>query len=168
LVSASDAFGGRPLRVVCGYRTSSYFQDSRHRQSAAIDFSVIGVRNAELRDYLLTLDQVGVGYYPNSSFVHLDVRNEKTYWIDYAGPGEPPRYRPRKAATASAAPVTMPAEVLPNPSSDSDKIADAHEPTSDQTQDSVTRVAADTSDRNQTLPDRQPNTIDHSPLGTPN
>ena len=67
LVRASDEFGGRPLRVVSGYRTTSYSSDSRHRQSAAVDFSIIGVRNAALRDYLLTLEQVGVGYYPNSS-----------------------------------------------------------------------------------------------------
>jgi len=35
---------------------------------------------------------VGVGYYPNSTFVHLDVRSLPTYWVDYSKPGEPPRY----------------------------------------------------------------------------
>ena len=44
-----------------------------------------------MRDYLRTLSDVGVGYYPNSSFVHLDVRDTNTYWVDYAGPGEAPR-----------------------------------------------------------------------------
>ena len=33
--------------------------------------------------------KVGVGYYPNSSFVHLDVRKDRSaFWIDYSGPGE--------------------------------------------------------------------------------
>ena len=33
---------------------------------------------------------MGVGYYPNSSFVHLDVRNHFSYWVDYAGPVNAP------------------------------------------------------------------------------
>jgi hypothetical protein len=37
-----------------------------------------------------------VGYYPNSSFLHLDVRGYNSYWIDYAGPGEAPRKRSGK------------------------------------------------------------------------
>jgi hypothetical protein len=56
----------------------------------ACDFRVEGVKTAELRDYLRkTFDKVGVGYYPNSTFVHLDVRKERSaFWIDYSGPGE--------------------------------------------------------------------------------
>lgn len=96
MVMTSHEFGGRPLFVVSGYRAQSYYSDSRHRHSAAVDFSIVGVRNADLRNYLLTLSNVGVGYYPNSSFVHLDVRNENTAWVDYAGPGEPPRLTPRR------------------------------------------------------------------------
>jgi LysM repeat protein len=94
LVRVSDTFGGRPIRVVSGYRTSSYFADSRHKQSAAVDFYVAGVPNAVVRQYLLLFDEVGVGYYPNSSFLHLDVRDSAMQWVDYAGPGEAPRLRP--------------------------------------------------------------------------
>jgi LysM repeat protein len=93
LVDVSDTFGGRPLRIVSGFRTTSYYQDSRHKQSQAVDFSIPGVPNQVIRDYLRTLGKVGVGYYPNSSFVHLDVREYSAYWVDYAGPGEPPRKR---------------------------------------------------------------------------
>lgn len=92
LAQVSDTFGGRPIRVVSGYRRESHSLNSRHRRSAAIDFSIPGVPNSALRDYLLTFDQVGVGYYPNSSFVHFDTRETKTYWVDYSGPGEAPRY----------------------------------------------------------------------------
>lgn len=91
LVQVSDRFGGRPIRIVSGYRTTSFFEDSKHKLSRAVDFSIPGVPNEALRDYLRTLSNVGVGYYPNSSFVHLDVRPYAAYWVDYAGPGEAPR-----------------------------------------------------------------------------
>jgi LysM repeat protein len=96
LVRVSDTFGGRPLRVVSGYRSSSYFSDSRHKTSEAVDFSIPGVPNDVLRQYLLLLDDVGVGYYPNSSFLHLDVRGCSMQWVDFAGPGEAPRRAPRQ------------------------------------------------------------------------
>src|SRR5882724_851710 len=91
LAKVSDKFGSRPIRIVSGYRTRSFFQDSRHKLSRAVDFSIPGVDNVVLRDYLRTLPATGVGYYPNSSFVHLDVRDTPTYWVDFAGPGEAPR-----------------------------------------------------------------------------
>ncbi len=94
LVKVSDTFGGRSIHVVSGYRMNSYFKDSRHRLSAAVDFALVGVPNTILCEYLRELDDVGVGYYPNSQFVHLDVRKQSTYWVDYAGPGEPPRSSP--------------------------------------------------------------------------
>lgn len=92
LAQVSDTFGGRPIRVVSGYRTESYALNSRHRKSQALDFSIPGVPNEVIRDYLLTFANVGVGYYPNSSFVHFDVRETKTYWVDASGPGEAPQY----------------------------------------------------------------------------
>jgi LysM repeat protein len=96
LVRVSDTFGGRAVRVVSGFRTSSYYSDSRHRRSEAVDFSIPGVPNEVVRQYLLLLADVGVGYYPNSSFLHLDVRSCPMQWTDYAGPGEPPRHSPRR------------------------------------------------------------------------
>jgi LysM repeat protein len=110
LVQVSDTFGGRPLYIVSGYRTTSHFRDSRHKTSQAIDFSVTGVPNSVVRDYLRTLDNVGVGYYPNSSFLHLDVRPTTTFWIDYAGPGEAPRKTPRGHVVATPTDVDDAAE----------------------------------------------------------
>lgn len=115
LVHVSDTFGGRPIRLVSGYRISSYVKDSRHRHSSAVDFSIPGVPNAALRDYLLQLGNVGVGYYPNSSFVHLDVRGRSAYWVDYAGPGEAPRKTPRgdlRVAEASTKTERKPATAV--------------------------------------------------------
>jgi LysM repeat protein len=102
LAEVSDQFGGRPIRIVSGYRTNSYYDDSRHRLSRAVDFSIPGVKNETIRDYLRRFERVGVGYYPNSSFVHLDVRETSAYWVDYAGPGEPPRSKPRASSVADA------------------------------------------------------------------
>jgi len=103
LVRVSDTFGGRPVRIVSGFRKRSFYRDSRHRRSEAVDFSIPGVPNAALRQYLLLLEDVGVGYYPNSSFVHLDVRACPIQWVDYAGPGEAPRRTRRLPHVAKAA-----------------------------------------------------------------
>jgi uncharacterized protein YcbK (DUF882 family) len=94
LADVSEHFGGRPLRVVSGWRDHSYFEDSRHKHSQAVDFSIPGVTNTVLRDYVRRFRNCGVGFYPNSSFVHLDVRETSAYWVDYAGPGEAPRGKP--------------------------------------------------------------------------
>ncbi len=128
LVRVSDTFGGRQLRVVSGYRSSSYFSDSRHKSSEAIDFSIPGIPNAVLRQYLLLLDDVGVGYYPNSSFLHLDVRGCPMQWVDYAGPGEAPRRSPRQPARAMMASKervpSLPSDTESPRASDQDDIAE--------------------------------------------
>lgn len=81
------AAAGRPedeIDIVCGYRTpwSNNFlrattvgvaQHSLHMQGEAIDIRMPGVSTARLRDLALTLHRGGVGYYPESRFVHVDV-----------------------------------------------------------------------------------------------
>jgi uncharacterized protein YcbK (DUF882 family) len=89
-------FVGHRLEVVSGYRNPKVARNPRspHKQGLACDFRVAGVPNATLRDYLRrTFDHVGVGFYPNSFFVHLDVRKgASAFWIDYSGPGEGATY----------------------------------------------------------------------------
>jgi hypothetical protein len=89
---------GRRLEVVSGYRHPDVAKNphSPHMKGLACDFRVEGVKTAELRDYLRrSFDKVGVGYYPNSTFVHLDVRADRSaFWIDYSGPGERAIYSP--------------------------------------------------------------------------
>jgi hypothetical protein len=87
LQAIASHFEGRALVLVSGYRPKAR-SSSRHRQGAAVDLRVSGVDNAELRDFARTLEGTGVGYYPNSSFVHIDVRAERYYWVDLSGPGE--------------------------------------------------------------------------------
>ena len=83
---------GRRVEVVSGYRNPTVAKNPRspHMKGLACDFRVDGVKATELRDYLRQkFDKVGVGYYPNSTFVHVDVRKERSaFWIDYSGPGE--------------------------------------------------------------------------------
>ncbi|MGK4002784.1 DUF882 domain-containing protein [Sorangium sp. So ce1036] len=99
----SNHFGGRTIRIVSGYRPYSptqYTPHSNHNFGRAVDFMVEGVPNTVVRDFCRTFRNAGVGYYPNSTFVHLDVRSEKVYWVDYSGPGEPPRYAGAKGSVA--------------------------------------------------------------------
>lgn len=139
LAQVSDHFGGRPLRVVSGYRTTSWVEESKHPLGRACDFIVLGVPNTVVRDYLKTLDSVGVGYYPNSTFVHLDVRERNTYWVDYAGPGEPPRLTPTavipkdpsasadlQSELASASEVPPEAAPAPTPGADLESAQEEH------------------------------------------
>jgi LysM repeat protein len=90
----SDTFGGRLIHVISGYRPGGR---SRHASGQAFDFAIEGVPNWAVREYLLTLERVGVGYYPNSHHVHLDVREQSTSWVDLSGPGRRARYlRPKR------------------------------------------------------------------------
>jgi hypothetical protein len=86
-------FPGRPISLVSGYRPQS--RGSLHQSARALDLRVAGVTNEELVAFCKTLPDTGCGYYPNSSFVHVDVRNPGTggvTWIDASGPGETPHY----------------------------------------------------------------------------
>ncbi|UCF48693.1 MAG: LysM peptidoglycan-binding domain-containing protein [Myxococcales bacterium] len=92
----ADHFNGRTIIVVSAYRSVGNGNNgaSRHASGQAIDIRVEGVPNEVLRDYCLTLSKVGVGYYPRSSFIHVDVRSKAVYWVDWSRPGEPPLYLP--------------------------------------------------------------------------
>jgi uncharacterized protein YcbK (DUF882 family)/LysM repeat protein len=95
VTQVSDHFGGRPIEVVSGFRAHSDAQftaHSNHNVGKAIDFVIRGVPNEVLRDYCHGLSDVGVGYYPNSSFIHLDVRSATAHWVDESKPGDPPQY----------------------------------------------------------------------------
>jgi uncharacterized protein YcbK (DUF882 family) len=91
----SNHFGSRKIEVVSGFRPytpTQYTQHSNHNHGKAVDFRVVGVPNEVVRDFCRTLKNTGCGYYPNSTFVHMDVREKEAFWIDYSKPGEAPRY----------------------------------------------------------------------------
>jgi hypothetical protein len=91
LQKLAQKFPGRAIEIVSGYRPDARVT-SRHHHARALDLRVAGVTNERVRDFLRNLDETGVGYYPNSSFVHMDVREDKGYWVDRSGPGEPADY----------------------------------------------------------------------------
>ncbi len=95
ITRVSDHFGGRPIHVVSGFRTvGGYTRDSsRHTRGRAMDLRVDGVPNHVVRDFCRRFENVGVGYYPRSTFVHLDVRDRSAYWVDWSRPGQAPIYR---------------------------------------------------------------------------
>jgi hypothetical protein len=96
-----DAFPGHTIEIVSGYRPSAP-DHSRHHHARALDVAVDGVPREALRDLARSFERTGVGWYPNSTFVHIDVRDESTYWVDVSAPGEAPRYVRDAEETAEA------------------------------------------------------------------
>jgi hypothetical protein len=80
------------VHLVSGYRADR--AGSRHTQGRAIDMVLPGVSNEELADYVRTFGFVGVGVYPKSGFVHLDVRDASFFWLDDSLPDERCRTEP--------------------------------------------------------------------------
>jgi hypothetical protein len=81
------------MHIISGFRPAS--TGSYHATAQALDFRVDNVRNEELVQFCKTMQDTGCGYYPNSSFIHMDVRAPGTghvAWIDASGPGESPHY----------------------------------------------------------------------------
>lgn len=73
-----------PTQVISGYRSphsnaslrkasSGVAARSLHMDGLAMDIRVPGVRLTDLRDAAWALQGGGVGYYPGSDFVHIDV-----------------------------------------------------------------------------------------------
>jgi uncharacterized protein YcbK (DUF882 family) len=77
------AGGTRDIEVISGYRSPEYnnlliregrgaAKHSLHLLGKAIDFRIPGVGLDRLRQTAMNLEYGGVGYYPESGFIHLD------------------------------------------------------------------------------------------------
>jgi len=87
---------GRPggeIDIICGYRTPStneslrahttgVAKNSLHIQAEAIDLRMPGVDTLKLRKAALALHRGGVGYYPHSDFIHVDVGRVRQWCFD--------------------------------------------------------------------------------------
>ena len=73
-----------PYEVISAYRspqtnemlratTSGVAKKSQHLKGNAIDVRLRGVRTDTLREAALHMERGGVGYYPKSDFVHMDM-----------------------------------------------------------------------------------------------
>jgi uncharacterized protein YcbK (DUF882 family) len=79
-------FGAPEIRVVSGYRVPKPGSHSNHGKGRAMDLVVPGIPDEEVARFARGLGFVGVGVYPTSQFVHVDVRPRSYFWIDYSGP----------------------------------------------------------------------------------
>lgn len=81
---------GTTIDVICGYRTQEtneilrsssqgVAEHSQHILGHAIDIRIPGSTTARLRNAALSLNEGGVGYYPTSHFVHVDVGAIRTW-----------------------------------------------------------------------------------------
>ena len=79
-----------PYHVISGYRSpktngllanksSGVAKKSLHMKGLAIDVSLPGRRLGELRQTAMAMQRGGVGYYPKSGFVHLDVGRVRSW-----------------------------------------------------------------------------------------
>jgi len=108
LQSIANHFPGKTITLVSGYRPAS--KGSPHQAARAFDIRIDGVTNEVLVAYCKTLTDTGCGYYPNSYFVHVDVRPTgagHVYWIDLSGPGEKPVYVKQWPLPEKAKPADM-------------------------------------------------------------
>jgi uncharacterized protein YcbK (DUF882 family) len=78
---------GKKILLVSGYRAPMYsaFTFSYHPRGMAADIRIPGMTALMVRDLVISMGVKGVGYYPTSQFVHVDVRDIKAHWIDYNG-----------------------------------------------------------------------------------
>ncbi len=78
------------IDIVCGYRTQEtndvlrassqgVAEHSQHILGHAIDIRIPGSTTTRLRNAALSLNEGGVGYYPTSHFVHVDVGAIRTW-----------------------------------------------------------------------------------------
>jgi len=88
---AARHFRAPYVHIVSGYRSGN--PSSRHGQGRAIDLVLPGVTDRRLAAYLRPQGFVGVGIYPTSGFVHLDVRSRSYFWADASGPSQRNRER---------------------------------------------------------------------------
>ena len=76
IADVSAHFGGRTITFISGYRTGrEERKTSPHRHARALDFRVDGVSLIAVRNYVWAYyEDVGVGWYPQENFIHLDHR----------------------------------------------------------------------------------------------
>lgn len=119
IARVSDHFGGRQITIISGYRGTGRGTNSssRHTRGHALDIRIRGVPNTALRDYIRqTFNHVGVGFYPRSHFVHVDVRDRDAYWVDWSRPGEDSDYQRRgEAPPPDASEEEVEAADMPGP-----------------------------------------------------
>ena len=90
LTRVAGKFSAKRIEVVSGYRSPKYnlmlrkkghqvARHSQHMEGNAVDFRIRGVATKNVLHYVRSLHAGGVGFYPNSQFVHTDTGRIR-YW----------------------------------------------------------------------------------------
>lgn len=80
-----------PFEIICGYRSKEtnamlhkknkgVSKNSLHMKGKAIDVNLAHVPLKELSNAARSLKVGGVGYYPKSNFIHIDIRPKPAFW----------------------------------------------------------------------------------------
>lgn len=86
-------FAAPEVRVISAYRAPKRRSSSQHSHGRAIDIIVPGAADQAVAEEARRFGFVGVGIYPTSGFVHIDVRERSFFWVDKSGPGRRNRTR---------------------------------------------------------------------------
>src|SRR4029079_7496641 len=73
------------IQMVSGFRAPMFSLAtlSYHTRGMAADIRVPGMTPLMMRELARSMGVKGIGYYPVSQFVHVDVRDDKQEWTDY-------------------------------------------------------------------------------------
>ena len=76
---------GQKIILVSGFRAPMYSRAklSYHTRGMAADIRIPGLTPLMARDLAESMGVPGLGYYPVSGFIHVDVREYRSRWIDY-------------------------------------------------------------------------------------
>jgi uncharacterized protein YcbK (DUF882 family) len=76
---------GQRIELVSGFRAPMFSLAtlSYHTRGMAADIRIPGMTPLMVRDLAQSMGVRGIGYYPVSGFVHVDVRDKFTTWTDY-------------------------------------------------------------------------------------
>jgi uncharacterized protein YcbK (DUF882 family) len=74
------------ILIVSGFRAPMFSTAdlSYHTRGMAADIRIPGMTPLMVRDLAESMGVGGLGYYPTSQFVHVDVRTDRARWIDYS------------------------------------------------------------------------------------
>jgi uncharacterized protein YcbK (DUF882 family) len=73
------------IQMVSGFRAPMFSLAtlSYHTRGMAADIRIPGMTPLMVRDLARSMGVKGIGYYPVSQFVHVDVRDDRMEWTDY-------------------------------------------------------------------------------------
>ncbi|MCP4674970.1 MAG: YcbK family protein [Deltaproteobacteria bacterium] len=91
LYKLADRFKARQINLISGFREGPQEKsEGKHTRGLAADIMIPGVSLGAVARAARRFGHVGVGFYPRSGFIHLDIRDGPSFfWVDRSGPGKP-------------------------------------------------------------------------------